>query len=331
MRIIWVVLGLGCLTGLLIGALYSKEEPETSSMLLKLNVEEQATFKEWMQVHHKAYATDEQRSAAYTAFLDNKALIRVHNNSGLRSKIGPNHLADLSYSDFTKLFVHCTVTPLPHEDLSTDNLPESVDWRVKGAVTVPGDDQLTNQGWSFSSAAALEGIRAISSGKLEALSKQQLTDCVNAATHCPLDKALAALKYASDFGLESEAAYSKGGRCDRPAAAKAQGFKAVKSRDQLQLKAAVAKQPVIALVQADQSYFHLHESGTITENCGRKVNHAVLIVGYGIDENGTPYWLIKNSWGVSWGDGGYGQIYRTDATDEEGMCGIAIQAFYPVY
>ena len=59
-------------------------------------------------------------------------------------------------------------------------------------------------------------------------------------------------------------------------------------------------------------------------NTADDVNHAVLAVGYGTDENGMDYWLIKNSWGTSWGMDGYFQIERG-----VNMCGIAQCNSYP--
>ena len=58
--------------------------------------------------------------------------------------------------------------------------------------------------------------------------------------------------------------------------------------------------------------------GGIFSGCtaGAKVDHAIAVVGYGT-ENGEDYWLIKNSWGPSWGENGFIRLKRG-----VGMCGI---------
>ena len=58
------------------------------------------------------------------------------------------------------------------------------------------------------------------------------------------------------------------------------------------------------------------------------MNHGVLVVGYGYDEDtDLDYWLIKNSWGTTWGDNGYGKIKMNS---EHGICGIHFVATYPI-
>jgi len=69
--------------------------------------------------------------------------------------------------------------------------------------------------------------------------------------------------------------------------------------------------------------------GVFTGDCGTELNHGVALVGYGTTQDGTKYWIVKNSWGTDWGEKGYIRMQRgIDA--EEGLCGITMEASYPV-
>ena len=108
------------------------------------------------------------------------------------------------------------------------------------------------------------------------------------------------------------------------------GFMDVTVNNELQLKAAVAKQPVTVGIQANQGNFMYYHSGVIDHGCGSDLDHAVLVVGYG-DENGKPFWLVKNSWGSYWGEKGFVKILRQDSNDyTPGVCGIASMPSYPI-
>ena len=94
------------------------------------------------------------------------------------------------------------------------------------------------------------------------------------------------------------------------------------------LKKAVKKQPIVTAIDSNSIYFKIYKKG-IFDKCNTNINHAVLIIGYGI-ENNIKYWLVKNSWGKRWGINGYIKIKRTDSNNTRGICGIAISPSYPV-
>jgi len=92
------------------------------------------------------------------------------------------------------------------------------------------------------------------------------------------------------------------------------------------LQSALASQPIAVSIEADTLVFQSYTSGVLdSAACGTSLDHAVLAVGYGV-ENGLNYWLVKNSWGTSWGDNGY---IKLAAVEGEGICGVQMVPVYP--
>jgi C1A family cysteine protease len=89
----------------------------------------------------------------------------------------------------------------------------------------------------------------------------------------------------------------------------------------MDLALALQKGPVSIGVDASGLGFKLYKSGIIKRWCGTDIDHAVLLVGYGT-EKGVDYWLVKNSWGASWGENGYFRVLRDMEKKDAGMCGI---------
>ena len=137
-----------------------------------------------------------------------------------------------------------------------------------------------------------------------------------------------ALRYAQDHGVMFEHDYPYKGLTREGCKAnwamdttRITDFVDVPSMNPEQLARAVMKGPVATAVQGDSMVFMQYAGGVITdESCfsSKEVNHAVLVVGYG-EDNGLPYFLVKNSWGETWGEKGFVKIGFQSG---EGVCGI---------
>ena len=131
---------------------------------------------------------------------------------------------------------------------------------------------------------------------------------------------------------ESEYSYTGAdGTCKTcTSAVKITGYKDVAQNSSLALKAAAAQQPISVAIEADQLGFQFYFGGVFDGTCGTNLDHGVLVAGYGTDSSsGKDYWLVKNSWGASWGEQGYIRLVRSDANGPA-QCGIAMQPSYPI-
>jgi len=231
-------------------------------------------------------------------------------------------------------------------DVST--LATSINWVEKGSVTPVKDQGQCGSCWSFSATGAMEGAYKNKKGTLPSLSEQNFVDCDNRSNGgsdlgCNgglMDSAFSWAK--KNGGICTEAAYpytsgttKKAGTCSQSCKQSQYapiGFTDVAVKSDSAMMSALNLGPVSVAIEADQSAFQLYKSGVFTGTCATNLDHGVLAVGYGT-ESGKDYYLVKNSWGTSWGDKGYIKLGRGDSyNNKSGQCGILTgPPSYPKY
>jgi len=300
-------------------------------------------FEAFIQRFGKHYTATE-RSRRFAVFKSNYDIMERSNAQNHSYKLGITPFADLTPEEFAAMYGGTEpLSPRLSEvhDLpflgtyvgSNLSVPQSVDWRTAGAVSPVKSQGMCGSCWTFGASAAIEGAWKIATGQLVSLSEQQILDCTadKPGYHgCKGGSIQGAIQYAVNARLSNEASYPYVARVGTCQEGKGNvvipkggvlGYKNLRPDDEQLLLEAVAQQPVAVAVEADQNVFQLYRGGVLTSDaCGRKLDHAVTIVGYGT-EKGQDYWLIKNSWGPLWGDKGYMRLAR--GKKDGGECGLA--------
>ncbi|KAL3276500.1 hypothetical protein HHI36_011880 [Cryptolaemus montrouzieri] len=302
--------------------------------------------------HQKNYDSETEEKYRMKIFMDNSHKVAKHNKLfalGLVPfKLGINKYADLLHHEFIGLMNGFNRSksliggnfeePIKFIPPANVELPDSIDWRQKGAVTKVKDQGHCGSCWSFSATGSLEGQHFRQTGKLVSLSEQNLVDCSrkygnNGCNGGLMDNAFRYIK--ENKGIDTEADYpykAEDQKCHfnrKKIGATDKGFVDIESGDEDQLKAAIATVgPVSVAIDASHESFQLYAGGVYYDsNCSsEELDHGVLAVGYGTDDSGQDYWIIKNSWGPSWGEEGYIKMAR----NKQNNCGVATQASYPL-
>jgi C1A family cysteine protease len=299
-----------------------------------------ADFESFKAKYGKVYNGDEdEHRETYEA---NMAAYDAHNAEGLSWTMGENQFTDLTQEQYRAAAGLGYIAPeqamngLPYlgEHVHDGSeLPSTVNWVTQGAVTPIKDQGQCGSCWAFSTTGSTESAWQIGTGNLPSISEQQLVDCSTQNAGCNGGSMALAINYESGTALATEASYpytARDGTCKSSfttaiPSGGVTGYKSVGNflfgASVSDMQSALVQQPISIAIEADQSAFQGYSGGILSSGCGTNLDHGVLAVGYNSAEQ---YWLVKNSWGTSWGDAGYIKI-----TSASNQCGVLNQPVYP--
>uniref|UniRef100_A0A9I9D9N7 Ervatamin-B-like n=1 Tax=Cucumis melo TaxID=3656 RepID=A0A9I9D9N7_CUCME len=309
-------------------------------------------YKRWSS-HHRISRNANEMHKRFKVFKDNARYVFRKNQMGRSLKLQLNQFADMFDDEFSSIHssnityyknLHAKTIKAAGSRVGgfmyerAKEIPSSIDWRKKGAVNA-----IKNQGgcgscWAFAAVAAVESIHQIKTNELVSLSEQEVVDCDYRDGGCRGGHYNSAFEFIMENGgitIEDNYPYYEGdGYCRRRRGynerVRIDGYENVPRNNEYALMKAVAHQPIAVAIASEILKFDNYLQGMFTEQdfCGFNIDHTVVVVGYGTDEDGD-YWIIRNQYGTQWGMNGYMKMQR-GARNPEGVCGMAMQPAYPV-
>lgn len=305
------------------------------------------SFDHFKAEYNKRYATREEHEFRRSVFENTLRRVNAHNQDNTKTwKEGVNHMSDWTNEEFEKLLGYdkeigySLHVPTPVDYVSTvdiSNIPDSKDWRDYGVLTAVKDQGECGSCWSFGSATVLESQVAIKKGYLEVLSEQNILDCTPNPQECGgtggCEGGTAEIAYAQmvkNGGLQTEWTYpyiswhGKDYSCSfdkTRSVVNVTGYVKLPSNQYEPLLDAIANVGPIS-ISVEAITWKNYESG-VFNGCNQTnpdIDHNVMLAGYGVEDDGTQYWLVRNSWTPHWGEKGYIRLLRTK--DEGTRCGI---------
>jgi len=305
------------------------------SPLFSQNVEHH--WKEFTLKYQKHYATAQESTLRFAIFKANLAQIDSLNQNDPSASFGINKFSDLSSEEFAGTYLMPSFESKfsfeKYEPVQSkgEAVPDSFDWRSKGAVTPVKDQGQCGSCWAFSATEEIESQWLLKGNPAVFLAPQQIVDCDKKDAGCGGGDTPTAYEYViSAGGIEPESLYpykAKDQKCAfnlTKAAVSISGWKyVVKAKNETEMLDALFTAGPLSICVDAETWQH-YDKGIITKNCKAHLDHCVELVGFGKDNDLTsgeviPFWNVRNSWGTDWGEDGYIRVQR----DQKNLCGIA--------
>ncbi|EGC30167.1 hypothetical protein DICPUDRAFT_41833 [Dictyostelium purpureum] len=309
-------------------------------------------FHHWTKQNGKIYETSEEFEKRFSNFKTNlKKIENLNNLHKGKASFGMNKYSDLSEEEFSNFYLMKNFKGKPEEERDYIKKPENpssnliggylntddglkamyqVDWRNKGLVTPVKDQGQCGSCYIFSATEQIESEYIRAGHKAILLSEQQSVDCDTMDGGCGGGDPANVYNYIiSAGGVSTEKDYpytAQDGTCfNTTRAVSITGFQYVtQNSDEDTLITTIANHGPVSIC-VDASTWQSYTGGIITTGCEQNIDHCVQVVGLDIDKtdpsNPIPYYIIRNSWGTSWGDKGY--IYVAQGSN---LCGITYES-----
>lgn len=305
---------------------------------LLIQQSEEKAFLSWMRRTNQIYSGDDYH-LRFGIFLTNKRLVQEINSAKKSYTVELNKFASYTPAEY-KALLGLKMDPTTKSQIKTNafrrsNEADSVDWRQKGIVNEIKDQGACGSCWAFGTVQACESSYALTHGTLYSCSEQNLVDCVPNCFGCDGGFPSSAINYVllcqnGELIPETDYPYTAlYGKCYYDTV-KAKGinkilsFKPGVAGDEDALKEMVSTGVCIVGIDAAPASLKLYKSGIYYEpDCSSEfLNHCVGLVGYG-SETAGDYWIVRNSWGKTWGEEGYIRMSR----NRNNNCGIASDTY----
>ena len=220
-----------------------------------------------------------------------------------------------------------------YHNSNNENLPIKVDWRLFNILSPVVKQGEFNSSTQLFIIELIETLYSYVKDLYIELSVDELIDCVgvddvNVNFNYIMQNGIS---FKEDYDIEYQKNYCNTAGEDY--AISIQDYHIIPENNEKELMYIVSQHPVIVTIDASMPFFRFYKGGIIQykqyPECGKELNHVVMLVGYG-DENGIPYWILKNSWGEDWGEDGYFRIERGVNAFNGGVCGILKRSYYPI-
>ncbi|AEB00299.1 cathepsin [Clostera anachoreta granulovirus] len=298
---------------------------------LKYNLDNSETlFEEFVTNFNKTYSSQDEKLIRYEIFKKNLALINNKNMESKHATFDINIYSDLHKNDLLHrttglriglkknplfkaiTFRECGVQVIGDEPHAL--LPETFDWRLRNGVTSVKDQLQCGACWAFSALGNIESLHKIKYGVELDLSEQHLVNCDPLNNGCDgglMHWALENILYEGGLVAERDEPYFGYDAVCKPKrlSSTISGCTRFVLQNENRLRELLVVNGPVS-VAIDVIDVIDYKEG-IADMCHNKngLNHAVLLVGYGVD-NDVPYWILKNSWGENWGENGFFRVQR---------------------